>query len=62
MLLNWRVFLAPTSIVDYVLAHELVHLKHMDHSKKYWNMLQMLLPDYEKRKEWLKVNGRTLNV
>ncbi|PAK43952.1 M48 family metallopeptidase [Priestia megaterium] len=62
ILLNWRVFLAPTSIVDYVLAHELVHLKHMNHSKEYWDTLQMLLPDYEKRKEWLKVNGRTLNV
>lgn len=62
ILLNWRVFLAPTSIVDYVLAHELVHLKHMNHSKEYWDTLKMILPDYEKRKEWLKVNGRTLNV
>lgn len=62
ILLNWRIFLAPTSIVDYVLAHELVHLKHLNHSNEYWNTLQMLLPDYEKRKDWLKVNGRTLNI
>lgn len=62
VLLNWRIFLAPTSIVDYVLAHELAHLKHMNHSKEYWETLRMLLPDYEQRKEWLKINGRTLNV
>lgn len=62
ILLNWRIFLAPTSIIDYVLAHELVHLKHMDHSKEYWETLQMLLPDYEQRKEWLRINGGTLYV
>ncbi|MEH6957249.1 M48 family metallopeptidase [Neobacillus drentensis] len=62
ILLNWRIFLAPTSIIDYVLAHELAHLKHLNHSKEYWETLQMLLPDYEQRKEWLKINGGTLNV
>jgi len=62
ILLNWRIFLAPTSIVDYVLAHELAHLKYMNHSKEYWDTLRMLLPDYERRKEWLRVNGRTLTV
>lgn len=62
ILLNWRTFLAPASIVDYVLAHELVHLKYMDHSKEYWDTLRMLLPDYEKRKEWLRINGGTLNI
>ncbi|WP_077210393.1 M48 family metallopeptidase [Bacillus dakarensis] len=62
ILLNWRIFLAPTSMIDYVLAHELVHLKHMNHSKEYWETLRMLLPDYEQRKEWLRLNGGTLNV
>lgn len=62
ILLNWRIFLAPPSVIDYVLAHELVHLKHMNHSKEYWETLRMLLPDYELRKEWLKINGRTLNI
>ena len=62
ILLNWRIFLAPTSIIDYVLAHEIVHLKHMNHSKEYWETLRMLLPDYEKRKDWLRINGGTLNV
>ena len=62
ILLNWRIFLAPTSMIDYVLAHEFVHLKHMNHSKEYWDTLRMLLPDYEQRKEWLRINGGTLNV
>lgn len=62
ILLNWRIFLAPASIIDYVLAHELVHLKYMNHSKEYWETLRMLLPDYEKRKEWLRINGRTLDI
>lgn len=62
ILLNWRIFLAPVSIIDYVLAHELVHLKHMNHSKEYWETLRMLLPDYDQRKEWLRINGGTLDI
>ncbi len=62
ILLNWRIFLAPASVVDYVLAHELAHLKYMNHSKEYWETLRMLLPDYEEKKEWLRVNGKTLYI
>jgi predicted metal-dependent hydrolase len=62
ILLNWRLFLAPASIIDYVLAHELAHLKHMNHSNEYWETLKMLLPDYEKRKDWLRVYGSTLDI
>jgi predicted metal-dependent hydrolase len=62
ILLNWRIFLAPASMVDYVIAHELVHLKHMNHSKEYWDVLRMLIPDYEQRKEWFRTNGRSLYI
>jgi predicted metal-dependent hydrolase len=62
ILLNWRIFLAPTSIIDYVLAHEMAHLKHMNHSREYWETLRMLLPDFEQRKEWLRLYGSTLDV
>lgn len=62
IILNWKVFLAPTSIIDYVLVHELAHLKHMDHSPEYWETVRMLLPDYEERKEWLRVHGKTLQI
>ncbi|WP_046173353.1 M48 family metallopeptidase [Domibacillus indicus] len=62
ILLNWRIFLAPVSMVDYVLAHELAHLKEMNHTQAYWDTLRMLLPDYEERKEWLRLNGSQLYV
>ncbi|MDO6654507.1 M48 family metallopeptidase [Anaerobacillus sp. 1_MG-2023] len=62
LLLNWRIFLAPASIVDYVIAHELAHLVHLNHSKEYWDTVRMLLPDYEDRKEWLRLKGSTLDV
>ncbi|WP_225340442.1 M48 family metallopeptidase [Lysinibacillus capsici] len=62
VLINWRILLAPVSIVDYVLAHELAHLKYMDHSKEFWITLGMLIGDYEERKEWLRVNGKTLYI
>lgn len=62
VLINWRILLSPVSIVDYVLAHELTHLKHMNHSKEFWDTLGMLIADYEERKEWLRVNGKTLYI
>lgn len=49
--INWRIFTAPMRYVDYVLAHKLCHLKYMDHSDDFWNLLSSLLPDYENRKE-----------
>lgn len=62
ILLNWRIFLAPASIVDYVLVHELVHMQHMNHSKDYWDTVRMLLSDYEEKKEWLRIHGKTLYI
>ena len=62
ILFNWRIFLAPTSVVDYVLIHELTHLIHMNHSYDFWNTIKMVLPDYEIKKEWLRINGRKLYI
>lgn len=60
ILLNWRIFLAPTSVVDYILVHELAHLKDLNHSADFWNTVKMLLPNYEDKKEWLRINGTKL--
>ncbi len=60
--LNWRIVLAPTSIIDYVVAHELCHLVHHNHSKEFWKLLQSIFPDYKERKEWLRVNGGLLTL
>ena len=59
---NWKIVIAPISIIDYVVAHELCHLVHHDHSKEYWQLLQSVLPDYKERKEWLRVNGGLLGL
>jgi predicted metal-dependent hydrolase len=60
--LNWRLFLAPMRIIDYVIVHELAHLRYHNHSKDFWNLVRSIIPDYEERKEWLRVNGPTLII
>lgn len=60
--LNWRLVLAPRKIQDYVVAHELAHTKHDDHSDSFWNTVGTLVPDYRERREWLRVNGTSLTV
>jgi len=60
--LNWRLILAPVRIQDYVVVHELVHAVHDRHSDSFWNTVGTLIPDYEERREWLRLNGNTLTV
>jgi len=57
---NWRLMIAPAEVIDYVVIHELCHLIHPNHSKKFWNQVSAILPDYRVRKEWLKKNGSRL--
>ncbi len=59
---SWRLVLAPLEIIDYVIVHELVHLEQPNHSKLFWNKLRSILPDYEKRKKWLKDNERLVET
>lgn len=51
---------APESIIDYVAAHESCHLKIPNHSEDFWNLLASVMPNYEEKKEWLRVNRRLL--
>lgn len=60
--LHWRLILAPRKIQDYVVAHELAHTKHNEHSDAFWNTVGTLVPDYRERREWLRVKGGTLTV
>lgn len=60
--LNWRLVMAPMAILDYVLVHELAHIKHPNHSTEFWRFVASILPDYEQRKEWLRINGPLLNL
>ncbi|MFA5839825.1 MAG: SprT family zinc-dependent metalloprotease [Candidatus Margulisiibacteriota bacterium] len=54
---SWRLVLQPLSIIDYVVVHELAHLRHLNHSKKFWELVSTILPDYKQRRAWLKQNG-----
>jgi hypothetical protein len=52
--LNWRLMLLPSDLCDYILVHELCHLRHLDHSAKFWALVESVFPDYAKREERLE--------
>ena len=60
--ISWRLVMAPPYIIDYVLVHELVHLEIHNHSKEFWRRLERIMPDYQKRRTWLKKNSANLKV
>lgn len=51
--INWKLLLAPEAVVDYVIMHELAHLKHMNHSKKFWEFLSLYCPKWKEHRKWL---------
>ena len=55
---NWKLVLMPPELLDYVVVHELVHRKEMNHSPSFWAVVEKELPDYRKRREELKIRGR----
>ena len=58
--LNWRIIQAPMRLVDYVVVHELVHLRHRGHGRDYWQAVGRVMPDYERRREDLRRCGAGL--
>lgn len=59
---TWRIMMAPLDVIDYVIVHELAHIKEKNHSKRFWGLLEMILPDYKQRKLWLRENHHLLDV
>jgi predicted metal-dependent hydrolase len=55
--LNWRLVTMPAWVRDYVMIHELMHLKRLDHSPKFWKLVAAACPDYESARNWLRVEG-----
>ena len=55
--LNWRLIQSPKYIIDYVICHELSHLKFMNHSKEFWEQVEKLFPNYKKAEIFLRDNG-----
>jgi predicted metal-dependent hydrolase len=59
---HWKCMMAPLTVLDYVVVHELVHLLHKNHTTAFWNEIDKLIPDYQERKQWLKVNGAGMGL
>ncbi|MGN0393128.1 MAG: M48 family metallopeptidase, partial [Bariatricus sp.] len=58
---NWRLIFAPAGVLDYVVVHELAHRKEMNHSPRFWRVVEDTMPEYRKYQKWLKENGRGLH-
>jgi len=59
---NWRLIMAPIEIIDYVVVHELCHLKEMNHSARYWALVAETVPGHKTRRKWLRENHYLLTL
>ena len=59
---TWRLVMAPLEVVDYVVIHELAHLKIKNHSAVFWTEVGRMMPAYQSRRDWLKKNGHLLTI
>jgi predicted metal-dependent hydrolase len=58
---SWRLILAPTYVLDYLAAHEVAHLQHMNHSTKFWAVVHRLSTDVDLAEAWLNAHGSQLH-
>ena len=61
VLINWHLIFAPRKVLEYVVVHELAHLRHRSHGRDFWNFLKNMLPGFERSKGWLEVNEAKLS-
>ena len=59
---SWRIVMAPPSVIDYLAAHEVAHLKEMNHGPHFWALCEKLCPNMEEAKRWLKRHGSLLHA
>lgn len=60
LMFSWRLSMAPPEVLDYVAAHEVAHLAHMDHSPRFWAAVEALMPQWRTRRDWLRRHGNEL--
>jgi predicted metal-dependent hydrolase len=60
--LNWRLVLAPPAVLDYVVVHELCHLRERHHRTPFWRLVERVLPGYAAQRAWLRANGALLTL
>lgn len=61
LMFSWRLIMAPPAVLDYVAAHEVAHLAHMDHSPRFWAVVEQLFPDHKACRKWLRTHGGSLH-
>ncbi len=59
---NWKLIMAPQSVIDYVIIHELCHTVHHNHSRQFWLLVAHFYPDYKQARLWLKQHGPSLDI
>jgi len=62
LMFSWRLVLAPSAVLDYVVAHEVAHLREMNHGPDFWALVGRLCPDFPLRRDWLRRNGAGLHA
>ncbi|MEX2453106.1 MAG: SprT family zinc-dependent metalloprotease [Rhodospirillaceae bacterium] len=58
---SWRLVMAPEYVLDYVVAHEVAHLRHLDHSDRFWSLVEKICPNHRTARSWLRRNGPDLH-
>lgn len=59
---HWKCMMAPLTVLDYIVVHELAHLLYPNHTQNFWNEVDKVMPDYRERMEWLRFNGASLDI
>jgi len=59
---SFRLIMAPPPVIDYVIIHELTHIKEKNHSEKFWKQMQLVMPEYKTHRNWLKDSGAKLSL
>ncbi|HMV29526.1 MAG TPA: M48 family metallopeptidase, partial [Anaerolineales bacterium] len=59
---TWRLVMAPLEVIDYVVLHELAHLKVKNHSPRFWKLVESLCPDFKHHRKWLRDHGETMTL
>lgn len=62
VLINWHLIFAPREVLKYVIAHELVHLRHRSHGREFWTYLKTVFPDHERPMQWLEMHQAELSA
>lgn len=59
---NWRLAMAPLSVIDYVVVHEMCHMVHLNHDRSFWRLVGKIMPDYKEKENWLALSNWKMTV